>query len=190
MQINESDLTFHFGTRWMIRKYDEHRFYSRLSGAGLKAVDIISIYKKRQLILWEVKNFKDRKPNLRHDPLQEITEAPDQFIQEMAAKVKDTLRALKAINGFYKRRWLFFLQKLLLPIVYLPSFDWYFWQMAYQLSAVERQPRFILWLEGFQFTPHQEAKLKKALEAHLDDLEILSLETWDNIPDFRVASTL
>ena len=56
----ESGLTFSFSKRWKVLKYDKHRFYRYLSGSGFKGVDFIGVLDEKQLVLIEVKNYKDR----------------------------------------------------------------------------------------------------------------------------------
>ena len=51
--FSESGLSFQFPEGWTTIKYDEHRFYTYLSGEGLKGVDFIAIHGEN-LVLIEV----------------------------------------------------------------------------------------------------------------------------------------
>jgi len=56
MIFKESDLTFNFSQKeWEIIRYDTHRYYKILSGAGLKGVDFLGIYQKNKVVFFEVK---------------------------------------------------------------------------------------------------------------------------------------
>ncbi len=164
MQFQESDIIFNFDPIWHARKYDDHRFYSRLSGAGLKAVDFITILHNRQLVFWEIKNFSRRKPELRLDPLQKIKDNQETFALDMSQKVKDTFRALNAIHHYYKRKWTYYPRKWLKQHLSNSQRNWYFWFRAYELSSAPENCKFILLAEtdqgdqlpDFQWPIHKE----------------------------------
>jgi len=59
MTFLESGLQFDFTpTNWRVMKYDTHRYFKILSGAGLKGIDFIGIHKEEALIFFEVKHFR------------------------------------------------------------------------------------------------------------------------------------
>jgi len=63
MQLKESALLFDFEeTDWIVKKYDDHRYYKSLSGAGLKGVDFIGIFQQEKVVFIEVKNFRAKHP--------------------------------------------------------------------------------------------------------------------------------
>ena len=70
MTYQESGLEFNFDNNWVLKKYDSHPFYKSLSGANLKAVDFIGIWKNEILVLIEVKNYKIRYSALKKSPIQ------------------------------------------------------------------------------------------------------------------------
>lgn len=190
MQIKESDLLFRFDKKWLLRKYDEHPFYSRLSGAGYKAVDIVSIYNNNQLVLWEIKNFNHRKPNLRHDPLLEVSTETQAFIKRMASKAIDTLAALSVIDQYYQRRLFYNLRQRFMRNSYFQSTNWYFWLKSFRLSDMERLPIFILWVEGYQLEEQYLNQLRAELKGVVSDVYILDMSDYYIFEGMEVHSTI
>ncbi len=178
MQFQESELSFYFGPNWLARKYDSHRFYSRLSGAGLKAVDFITISSEGQLVLWEIKNFSRRKPELSHDPIQKIIEEKEAFIQDMSQKVKDTFTALNAIHGYYRRKWSFRFRSWSMSYLKHSHQDWYFWLKAHQLTARPEHCRFILLIETEEAhrLPDVHGPIEMQLQNMVRQVDVLDLK--------------
>ena len=148
MTFNESGLEFEFDDSWVVKKYDDHRFYKRLSGAGLKAVDFIGIWKGEILALIEVKNYKIRFQDLKQLPIQNILNDPDQLARAIIKKVEDSLKAIDAIHGAYCRKWWY---RLFLPFINLfkkSSADWPFWTTVHNLINDEKEIWVVFWLES------------------------------------------
>ncbi len=188
MQVSESHLIFDFEPNWKVRKYDDHPYYSRLSGAGLKAVDFITIYNNEHLVFWEIKNYRERKPNLRHDPLLALKENTEGFLKDMAQKAKDTLTALRAIDGYYKRSWTYSFRKRMMHFYETYPSEWYFWLKVYELSQRKNNLCFVLWLEGFELNPAQHIFFKNQL---LDTTsKIFIVKEGDDIPFEGIKGTI
>ena len=88
--IQESGLVFTFPKNWVVKKYDEHRFYNYLSGLGFKGIDIIAITPERKLILIEVKNYINRFPQDGIDPTETLIENIDSFSEGYVQKFQDS----------------------------------------------------------------------------------------------------
>lgn len=160
MTFNESGLDFEFDDSWVVKKYDDHRFYKRLSGVGLKAVDFIGIWKEEILVLIEVKNYKIRYQDLKQLPIQNILNDPDQLSIAIINKVEDSLSAIDAIHTAYCRKWWY---RLFLPFINLfkkSSADWPFWTMVHNLIDKEQEIWVVFWLES----EFKQDALRKNLE--------------------------
>jgi len=102
--FSESGLSFQFPKSWTVFKYDEHRFYTYLSGAGLKGVDFIAI-DGDELILIEVKNYADRIIKENFDPMEGLLSEPAVYVEAYFQKFEDTFRLLDIIEQYYNRKW-------------------------------------------------------------------------------------
>lgn len=143
--IRESGLVFSFPASWGVRKYDEHPHYQSLSSVGLKAVDFIVLPPDGKLWLIEVKNFQPRTRNGKTYRVR--LRSSEALSQVIAAKFRDSLRAIGIIRNYYRRNWLF---RLLEPVlVRLTRFrsDWAFWAEAYRRLEDETPPQLLIWLE-------------------------------------------
>ena len=189
MQFQESDLFFNFGPEWMARKYDKHRFYSRLSGVGLKAVDFITISNDNQLVLWEVKNFSRREAAHSHDPLKRIIEQESEFSSAMGQKVKDTFTALSAIHQYYRRKWSYRLRHWSMSYLQTLRTDWYFWLKAYQLASDPNHCRFILIMETDEThrLPDVYPPIKLELQQWVHQIDILDVNQANDIEGITVT---
>lgn len=190
MQFQESDLIFYFGPSWMARKYDDHRFYSRLSGAGLKAVDFITISQNDELIFWEIKNFNKRKPGLTHDPVQFLIDRETEFVQAMSQKVEDTFLAIRAIHQYYRRKWSFRIREWSMSYVRGSRSDWYFWLKAHQIAARPEHCRFILFMESEERhrLPDLQKPIRESLTHVVGQVDILDKGSTNGSMDVTVKS--
>jgi hypothetical protein len=188
MHFQESGIFFYFGPEWLARKYDDHHFYSRLSGAGLKAVDFITISKDNQLVFWEVKNFSRRKPELPHDPIQKIIAEREDFIQDMSQKVKDTLRALTAIHGYYRRKWSFRLRQWSMPYLEHSRQNWYFWFKAHELANDPESCRFILLIESGEAhrLPDFHGPIQVELQGLVNHIDVFDLQKANQLEGVKI----
>ena len=104
MTFQESDLKFEFSdTHWLVKKYNTHRFFKILSGAGLKGVDFIGIYQNEQVVFWEVKNYRTK----HRDKIQSylVIDNTPVFIEKIVRKVVDTLTAISVVHQYLRRQW-------------------------------------------------------------------------------------
>lgn len=168
MEFIESGLHFRFAEEWVVKKYDAHRFFQGLSGAGLKGVDFLGILEE-ELYLFEVKNFRRRQNWQAENPLEAILAGPAAFAEEIAYKVEDTLLAIDAIWQYYNRKWLF--RRLLPAFRRLPvtENDWRFWARAYALMQHPEQVNVVLWMETERARPALLEEVTGALQSHLQD---------------------
>ena len=163
--FQESGLWFCFDNRWTVRKYDAHRFFQGFSGAGLKGVDFIAI-RGATLILLEVKNYRRRQQWQKDNPFERILEAPEDFARRTAEKYLDTLRALRAIGTYYRRKWAFRLLRPLLLRWPGAASDWAFWAQV-DAHLQRGQPVVaVLWLE----TEQDQATFREVLRQSLSNL--------------------
>jgi len=143
MTFQESDLQFYFdNAHWRVMKYDAHRYYKILSGAGLKGVDFIGIHNKKQLVFFEVKHFRSPKVNSKENEAL--------FIQQIYDKMEDTITAIQVIEKLLNRkRWYRYFLKLesYIPFYFVQNRDWYFWHRIIQLWKVNSSNDFVLWVE-------------------------------------------
>ncbi|MCB9275748.1 MAG: hypothetical protein H6564_17000 [Lewinellaceae bacterium] len=176
-EYTESGLRFSFNPGWVVKKYDAHRFFQGLAGAGLKGVDFIAT-DGRQVLLCEAKNYRRRQPWQKENPLDAILASPGDFAVEMAQKVQDTLRGIKVIGLYYHRKWLYrALQPLFLRLA-PGGRDWRFWAHIYRLVQAPENIVFILWLETEQpqrqLTDGVETALRHHLRRRLGQLYVAS----------------
>lgn len=149
MTFLESGLQFDFTpTNWRVMKYDTHRYFKILSGAGLKGIDFIGIHKEEALIFFEVKHFRTNNPNSKTTFL--IFDDTALFIQNITAKMEDTITAIKVIIKYLNRKaWYRYFLKLeqYIPSQLLQQKDWYFWHQIHQLRSANTSNSFVIWLE-------------------------------------------
>ena len=149
--FHESNLAFQFNSDWQIIKFDEHRFYRLLAGQGLSGVDFLGIYKKRELVLIEVKNYVDRYKKDEDDPWSNFKKDPSIFLSPVEKKMKDSLRLIDIIYQYYQRKWWFrLLEKsnlFRLFCFFKKQLSWVFWIKCYQLSNNNQLSK-VLWLES------------------------------------------
>lgn len=147
-EFRESGLVFQFDNHWVIEKYDTHRFYKTLSGAGLKGVDFLGFYEEK-LILIEVKNYRIRYHDKPPVAIYNILENPDLLKEKVRRKAKDTIQALRVINKYYERKTF---PRLFKPIYQLlKNTRFYtktplFWQDAFEAVQTGNYS-LVLWLE-------------------------------------------
>ena len=177
MQLTESALLFNFeDTDWIVKKYDDHRYYKPLSGAGLKGVDFIGIFQQKKVVFIEVKNFRAKHPTKR-EPFSVLADTK-QFITKIADKFEDTFVATTTIKAYLQKKWWYRLylkfERHLPPSLFLNR-DWYFWHIAHQLASDKGKLEFVLWLE---IEERISSKGKKDLGQHIDNMLEAQLEEF------------
>jgi len=203
MRLSESDLLFDFDdSAWIVKRYDDHQYYNKLRGAGLKGVDFIGIYKQEKVVFIEVKNFRDKNP-YQVEPF-EVLEETNLFITKMADKLEDTFRATTAIAAFLRKKWwyrLFVKFEGFIPRHWLLHQDWLFWHVVHQLAKDRSKACFVLWLEIEErlsdkvemrlitpLLPQQiDARLEKELAEFTEEVIVASVQQPAYIEDLKVV---
>jgi len=156
--FSESGLSFQFPKSWTVFKYDEHRFYTYLSGAGLKGVDFIAI-NGEELILIEVKNYADRIIKENFDPMRGLRTDPEAYVDHYFQKFADTLKLLGIVEKYYNRKWwyrnIFQRFKSFFSKKEVIKTETGFWSRAIEILADVKGVKLILWLE---LAPQYDAK--------------------------------
>ena len=143
--FSESGLSFQFPKSWTVFKYDEHRFYTYLSGAGLKGVDFIAI-DGDELILIEVKNYADRIIKENFDPMEGLLSEPAVYVEAYFQKFEDTFRLLDIIEQYYNRKWWY--RNIFQQFKsFFSSTETGFWSKAIEILDDMKGVRLVLWLE-------------------------------------------
>lgn len=167
MIFEESGLLFKFEGNWNIRKYDSHKYYKILAGTGLKGIDFLAIRNKRELYLFEVKNYKIRNEWQLSDPMDRIRETPEILAEQIVQKIEDSLRLFRVIYLYYRRKWMY---RHLFPIVgkWWPGFEtWKYWTRVYQLSQEKENIYVVFWMETTEKEEELKAYLYKRLQESL-----------------------
>ena len=103
----ESDLTLHFDeAAWIVRRYDAHPFYKRLSAHGYAGVDFLLLHRREPRARWiEVKNYRARFRGQTPEHLPAYIADPSALMRILTAKERDTARGLAQIDRHYRGRW-------------------------------------------------------------------------------------
>lgn len=169
MILHESDLEFNFDDAiWQVKKYDDHPYYKKFSGAGLKGVDFIGIYRQEKVVFIEVKNYRAKHPT-RQEPFKVLTETKS-FINHIGDKLEDTFKAVTAINAYFKKKWWYRFFLAVEPYLSHQWFllkDWLFWHQVYELAQQKDKIKFVLWLE---IEERISEKGKVDLSQHIDNM--------------------
>jgi len=165
--FKESGLEFTFPKDWVVKKYDEHRFYNYLSGLGFKGVDLIALTPERELILIEVKNYVDRFPQDGIDPTETLRNNIYIFSEKYIQKFEDTFQLLQIVQKYFNRKkwykWVASSLQSFLPYNFLIKLDWGFWTLANDFLN-KNKIHLILWLEvSTELEPHQVQEVHKKI---------------------------
>lgn len=164
----ESGLKFKFPEDWLVFKYDEHRFYQYLSGAGLKGVDFIAIHEER-LFLIEVKNYMERFAKKGEHPMDPLLENPASYVTRYFRKFEDTFRLLDIIEQYYLRKWwyrkIFKVFKSYFSENSILKTETGFWSKAINLLDQPKKVSLVLWLE---LAPGYDPIKAKALNEYFE----------------------
>jgi hypothetical protein len=91
--FREREVEVIFDDEWTVIKLDEHRYYRRISGQGIKGVDFLAVHENFGLVLIEMKNYK-----------YGIESIPEDVDDRMIEKRKGTLRLINIIHHYYQRQ--------------------------------------------------------------------------------------
>lgn len=109
-----------FPSSWYGIKLDEHRYYKRISGHGIKCVDYLIIDPDWGLYLIELKDY----PKGVKVPL------PKQHHTTLLAKREGSIKLIKAVNKAFRRQWYFRMVFLKLKLYSLCPSEWLIWHHA------------------------------------------------------------
>ena len=170
MTFQESGLQFTFGPGWVVKKYDEHRYFRSLSGMGLKGVDFLAIRGGKELIFIEVKNYRTRY-NAKMDRSFEVVAKPvHELAYELKRKSEDTLLAMDAVMQYYNRSWWY---KRLRPLWL--RWPWQqqnrsFWTRANEL--VNHSLHYVIWL-ALDLDDPEDYERELLLQLQLLDMPVI-----------------
>ncbi|MEM6967496.1 MAG: hypothetical protein AAF573_22220 [Bacteroidota bacterium] len=171
--FQESELTFSFPDDWWIKKYDTTKFFTYLSGHGLKGVDFMMISPREELILVEVKNYHDRWA----DDKNEIASTFENDLQSLALRIiqkfEDTFRLLQIVHQYYQRkmwyRWLLLPLHKRYPTLFSQKTDWVFWLKANELYTTKKVKLYLVLKvpQGVEDTAKVQKKMQTIFTKHL-----------------------
>lgn len=109
-----------FPSSWQCIKLDEHRYYKRISGRGIKCVDYLAIDPNWGLYLIELKDY----PQKAKVPFKEEHQTT------LLAKKAGSIKLIKTVNAALRRQWYYRLIFLRLKIYRICPDEWQVWYMA------------------------------------------------------------
>lgn len=171
-EFYESGYWFKYSNRWSIIKYDDHRFYRRLSGLSFSGVDFAGVLDGQQLYLIEVKNYSQYPAKQNDKPVVQLG-------YELAEKVNDSLALIQIIHKYHSRKFWF---RLFFPLVLrFPFFhrEWIFWEKVYNLTTGDYQPIFILFIESTFDLTLLKKEVRQFIENDAITIKIENLESSD-----------
>ncbi len=165
--FRESGLSFQFDAFWVVKKYDAHRYYSYLSGAGLKAIDFAGV-REEKVYLFEVKNYSIRYEGKPFYKIYELINDPEQLVDTIVYKVQDTSRGIKIVHDYLSRKWLYrrlYPWLIKWPLQNWGKNTWWFWAKLYHMLEERQQAVVVLWIEvDTQYEGYEEARVKTFLK--------------------------
>ena len=115
--FTESDQSVVFPANWWVIALDKHRYYQRVSGQGLKAVDFLAIDDDFGLVMIELKNY-------RGEPV------PADLSATLEQKCLDTERLIRIVNKYLDRKLYYRIFYKWLHWHYVCDREWVFWERA------------------------------------------------------------
>jgi hypothetical protein len=88
--FQESNLRFSFGDQWQVIKYDDHLNHKNIKIELHKAIDFLSVYSNKAVVLYELKSFK----NYRIENKGRTANNAEELTTEIAQKVRDTIAGI------------------------------------------------------------------------------------------------
>ena len=181
-KFTESGIEFLFNEEWVVKKYDGHPYYKKISGLNMKGVDFIGIYKGESLVFMEVKNYRIRYLGKTLQGLYDVFDTPKQLAKKVLKNFNDSKNGILVINNFLSNNWLL---KPILPLFKkIPLMKWkkndtLFWLHCQQL--IERnQLTNILLLETndkYPDYPHIDIRqFRKNLASHIKPAMLVNIK--------------
>ena len=118
----ENKQIIQFGEDWGIIKLDEHRYYKRISGMGVKCVDFMALHADWGLFLIEIKDYT----------IYDDSELPSKEMLQniLASKKSGSIRLIKIVNQALQRKWYYrWIFQRLKWYKYCPR-EWIVWDNA------------------------------------------------------------
>lgn len=104
-----------FDEEWKVIKLDNHRYYKRISGLGVKGVDFIAVHQTFGLALIEMKNYKGGEKTIPYD-----------LDDKMIKKKKGTIKLINTIHKYYQRQ-IYFRILTFIGLKFLYPIEWHIW---------------------------------------------------------------
>ena len=90
-EIEESELLFKFdAAHWQTIVYDKHQCHEKINSTEAKAIDFLSIYDQKTVVLFEIKNFRGH----RIENKSRTENATADLVLEVAQKVRDSIAGM------------------------------------------------------------------------------------------------
>lgn len=115
-----------FPDEWDTIKLDDHPYYRKISGRGLKSVDFMAIHEDWGLMLIEIKDYSHR--GIPPDDIQDILDE----------KYHDSIRLIRAVHRYISKNWYYKLCYQWMNIRLLHLKEWDIWLKAYDHVKMER----------------------------------------------------
>lgn len=173
MEFIESDLLFSFAPNWLVKRFDQHKFYKAMSGRGLKGVDCMAILDDDKLVLIEIKNYCKRKNSPKEPNIEDIIGNPPKLQEDVIIKFEDTFLCIQTVNQYFKRKWrykLLSIFKKVMPFDWFSSSDYIFWTKAKTLIDMGgNHVHLVLWLEHADSYSTLDNPALKTLTSRIED---------------------
>lgn len=111
-----------FPSGWQCIKLDNHRYYKRISGKGIKCVDFLAVDPNWGLYLIELKDY----------PKEAQIPSIDSNHNTLLAKKAGSIKLIQTVNAALKRQWYYRVIYLKLKIYRLCPAEWHTWHLAEQ----------------------------------------------------------
>lgn len=183
----ESDLQFQFDATWLIKKYDNNRYYKIISGKGLSAVDFVGLWKE-EVVFIEVKNYRNR-------PIQEfgrtrskVEGMPPPLVAIFKEKVEESIQGISVIRTYLRRKWVYSLLDNALSYsigrwLVLRSEQLFWMYIDQKIKATPKAVRLVLWLELPDELEGARSNLRDCLKKTLaDDFSLVEIACQEAHP--------
>jgi hypothetical protein len=185
-EFRESRMTLRFDPSWRVLAFDRTDWFRRLTGRGLKGVDLLGLHEGR-LWLIELKNYTPV-PGVNRPDLP----SAGQLLADWQAKGRDTLRMITVIHAALSRHFLFRLWLWLAARwawVRRLEPEWAFWQDA-RVARDAGCPTTVLLLHGWpEHKPLQPSGKGMILDAREAPSRIPGLDLWVDADGFPASES-
>lgn len=186
----ESGIAFYFPRSWNVIKYDTHRYFQAMSGAGMRGADFIWLDASGVLTIMEVKHFRSFPAS---PPSQTVT-SPEHLTRAVAIKLEKTLAGLRIVNRYLSGKQSFRLSRWLSRTTGISGFwwrqEWAIWSECFAACHQDGGLRFCLWYEEDRQSPepeltiHLQQLLEKEVSERISGIEVECLvASRSSIPD-------